>query len=431
MNFNLAGCASAAAIRLAAYQDGNGPWTVLTGTDSLFYPGNVFQRTAGLVYVLAGPGGSYSTNVVHFARTEMLNAIYNPCPLPAAGLNTMTAVVTNVGPTSQAFLGFGGAVAMATAATSLVTFNNVPDSAQDLFGASIDFSGASPNRFFLLHGITAANGTSAGTDNFLGANSGAATTSLVNTNIAAGETLAAMMSLHTGLSCRGGPLWTAANLPNPFNAPWIPAALTTATDFTALMVSATTATTSRTTEAYSNVPGSLQMPLPGLLTGASVTSSVVGTNKILNATVNIPADIMTPRGALVFSTAGQAQRVSVTTTSGFTIAVTGTTTFAFAIPDLRPIQGFLPAMLPAVGQPVTYSITAMPNAPTSPCAQGAKQTGRQRSSEPTKRRRQRWRCFPGNSIRTAPSHWDVFRGLTIAGMILVNTPGGPKPLRAA
>jgi hypothetical protein len=140
-----------------AAQDGNGAWTMLTGTNHV-YQYTLNSATGAYAYV-TGRVGSYQVNVQYGSKSDLTGNTIVFCAVPTSGTNTVTGTVAALGATGIASFGYGGVFAEAFSFAPTVTFNLVPDGTWDLVGYRQSAGAVSgTDRAYAQRGVVASNG---------------------------------------------------------------------------------------------------------------------------------------------------------------------------------------------------------------------------------------------------------------------------------
>ncbi len=336
-----------------AAQDGNGAWTMLTGTNHV-YQYSLNSGTGAYAYV-TGSAGSYQVNVQYGSKSDLTSNTIVFCAVPIVGTNTVTGTVAGLGATDIGSFGYGGVFASAFSFSPNVTFNHVPDGTWDLVGYRQGVGAVSAtDRAYAQRGILASNGLSLGTLDFNGANSFAPMAATMTiTNPGAGETIDASMLYLTDAACHLSPLWTATSLPAAFTAYGFPAAQQVATDYHGLFVQASTTTSYRLHAESFHTFGNRNVTLPALLSGVTVTTSGAAYT-MAQIMFNTPTDLVAPFASLTYNNVGDTHQVTVGAAPSL---VTGAT-YTLAMPDFNGVAGWNNSWAPPTGQTIEWSLDA-------------------------------------------------------------------------
>ncbi len=336
-----------------AAQDGNGAWTMLTGTNHV-YQYTLNSATGAYAYV-TGSAGSFQISVQYGSKADLTNNTIVFCASVTTGSNTVTGTVAGLGLTDFASFGYGGVPATAFSFAPNVTFNHVPDGTWDLVGYRQSIGALSAtDRAYAQRGIMASNGLSLGTLDFNGANSFAPMPATMTiTNPGGGETLSAGLLYLTDAACHLATLWSATSLPATFTAYGFPAARQTATDYHGLFVQASTNTSYRADAESFHTFGDRSITLPALLSGVSVTTSGAAYT-MAQVMFNAPTDLVAPFASLTYNDIGDAHQVTV----GASGSVLSGATNTLATPDFSGVAGWNNSWAPPTGQTIEWSLDA-------------------------------------------------------------------------
>ena len=336
-----------------AAQDGNGAWTMLTGTNHV-YQYTLSSGTGAYAYV-TGSAGVYQVNVQYGSKADLTSNTIVFCGAVTTGSNTVTGTVAGLGATDFASFGLGGVSAISFSASPSVTFNNVPSGTWDLVGYRQNFGTVSAtDRAYAQRGITVSNGLSLGTLDFNGANSFAPMPATMTiTNLGAGESVDANMFYLTDASCHLASLWSATAVGGTFTAYGFPAAKQSATDFHGLLVTASTLNSYRLDGESFHTFGDRNITLPALLSGVTVTTSGSAYN-MAQVSFTAPTDVANPYTTLTYNDVGDSHQVSITATS----SVLSGATWMLAMPDFSSVAGWNNSWAPPASQTIEWNLDA-------------------------------------------------------------------------
>jgi hypothetical protein len=127
----------------AAYQDGNGPWTVVPiVNNSVTFP--ISSARGGVVYVTSTAPNVYVTNYFYGAAAELGASGAQPCP-PVPATKVVNGSVANVGANEVAYVGLAAAGKPVTPPTLNFTLQNVAEGVTDLIATRVAQVVALPN----------------------------------------------------------------------------------------------------------------------------------------------------------------------------------------------------------------------------------------------------------------------------------------------
>ncbi len=336
-----------------AAQDGNGAWTMLTGTNHV-YQYTLSSGTGAYAYV-TGSAGVYQVNVQYGSKADLTSNTIVFCGAVTTGSNTVTGTVAGLGATDFASFGLGGVSAISFSASPSVTFNNVPSGTWDLVGYRQNFGTVSAtDRAYAQRGITVSNGLSLGTldfnwGQFLRADAG-------DDDDHQSRRRGIRRRQHVLPDGRGLPLaslWSATALGGTFTAYGFPAAKQSATDFHGLLVTATTLNSYRMDGESFHTFGDRNITLPALLSGVTVTTSGSAYN-LAQVSFNAPTDVATPYTTLSYNDIGDSHQVSISATS----SVLSGATWMLAMPDFSSVAGWNNSWAPPASQTIEWNLDA-------------------------------------------------------------------------
>lgn len=148
-----------------AYQDGNGPWTQVTGSGDT-YTFNVASSTAGVAIATAPSGGGSGVFVLYATQSEFVSGdLSDVCDVVSTG-KTVTGSVSGITPANgeQATVSLGDATTQASA-DGPVTFQAVPSGNLDLVGFKSSLNDAT-DRMIFMRDLNPADGGDIGTIDF-------------------------------------------------------------------------------------------------------------------------------------------------------------------------------------------------------------------------------------------------------------------------
>jgi hypothetical protein len=283
-----------------AYQDGNGPWTPVTGASGV-YSFNITAATGGYTYVIL-LGSVTQTVVQYYTRSEMTTAPINLCSAGSA-TKTVNGTVAGLGTTDFANLWLGGGSGIAPG-NGAFSINNVQSGTHDFVAyrhdSLLDATGTgNPDRAVIRRDQSIAAGGSIGNVDFNAGDSFAAATATLMVNGAAGgERLTHGMAYYTTAACTYASLYTFAGLQSTstFTVAGIPTGMQRNTDFHQTYVTGITQasavappTETRTILEWFRVLGNRTVTLPTAMPMPTITT-LAGPYKRLQAVYTVPGD---------------------------------------------------------------------------------------------------------------------------------------------
>ncbi|MEO8450961.1 MAG: hypothetical protein ABI647_14285, partial [Gemmatimonadota bacterium] len=354
---SFAGCNATLKAVWLAYQDGNGAWTRVIGTNDV-YQFNIAQSKAGVAYVVLGTGTASSLRVFYYSQSEITSAPLTFCvPATIKTLNGTVANLSGIG--TFADISFGGTT-IAALANGPFQITTAKDGLNDLVGWMHSSTAPSTDRGFINRGLNPANNGSLGTVDFTGANSFAALAAAVTvTNSLGGaEQLVQGMAYYTGTganACTTAQLYSSAGVTTPnLTVYGVPAANQVATDYHSISIFAhITGTGTRILqEDFQDLTTRAAQPfaLPPAL--APTVTDAGGPYKRLMLVLPRPAEYNLVAGLQYFSTASKI--VALTATNGWI----GGSTATLTTPDLSALAGWDNTWVPATADVVSWSAIA-------------------------------------------------------------------------
>jgi hypothetical protein len=187
-------CESSGLPSWVAIQDGNGPWTAVTGVGGQ-YAFQIDQANGGVAWVVPDGAGGFTLQVFFGARDELITYGVDRCDGRVGGGRTVTASVPGLGPTDVTVVTLGGVlpVSAPNLAEPNITFRGVPTGTVDLLGgrSALDLGTLqiTPSRMYIQRGLNPADGGSVGAIDFMGANGFAPVVSGLTVTGAGGESI--------------------------------------------------------------------------------------------------------------------------------------------------------------------------------------------------------------------------------------------------
>lgn len=356
-----------------ASQDGDGPWTRVTGANDV-YEFDVSAQRGGFAYVTQN-GPLFQVFVVYYSRTELTSGI-DFCPPPGTG--TATGTVQGLGPTDLASIWLAGGAASASVNTPSFTINAMRSGTHDLIAwrSPILTLSGSPHRGIIRRDQNIPSGGSVGTLDFEGAESFAPATAdvtLQGTN--PGETLIQGMSYYTGAQCTYASLYQAQAGSAQMQSFGVPAGMQRPSDFHQIAVTGINGSTStRTVQEWFHTLEDRTIDMPPEVPVPALTT-LPAPYRRLQATFTLPGvytfgaafsytDVMTARNANVFASN----------------AWLGTQNVVLAMPDLSDVDGWDNTWAPATTGNLNWFVQATASNITSSntCEEGRRIIASQR-----------------------------------------------------
>lgn len=355
-----------------AFQDGNGAWTQVTPTNSV-YQFTLTSSKGG--YAFATVSGANSTvGVVLVTKAE----IGGGTPVvfcPPQVLKNVNVTVTGLAAADVAFVALGGASNFAQSSTpNPISLNGVQSGLQDLVAYRTATLGppAASDRAIITRGLNVANGGSAGTLDFVG---GPLITPVAATitvaGVVAGDALSGSMQYFTGApgSCTIASLYSipssTAAARNLFG---IPAASQQPNDLHSISLTGINGSTTRSILQSFHSFVDQTITLGANLPTPTVTSPAQAGYKRLQAVGTIPVDYPTS-ASLTYTQQGTAKSAVITATLGWLGSTAATLTF----PDFSAVSGWDNSWVPAAGSTVDWTFMATDiNYTGQPCTEGAR-----------------------------------------------------------
>jgi hypothetical protein len=364
-NVSFAFCDNVGIPTWLAVQDGNGPWTRVTGDAQNVYRFQINSERAGIAWVDAD-ANSTELQILYYSRAELLLIGPDQCG-GTGGFKTVNGSVPGLAPTQAAFVTLGGASAqlIGSQGQTAFTLNDVVDGPQDLVATRTNFNlqalGLLPDRMIIRRNLNPANGSTLPPLDFAGEGFDPVTANGTINGLAAGE-----QSIVTGLFSteRGGLGTSYAGILGGANITWwgVPTARLESGDLHYLQVSAV-----NTTNPPVGIPPNTRQVGLGLREVTNFTTtlgpayavptiSTVATAPYvrLRATWTIQSEY----NRSVFVSLAQAAALdsrftSIILSDGY---LNGTTTGDVAMPDFTGVDGWNNAWGLVAGQEVTWTL---------------------------------------------------------------------------
>jgi uncharacterized membrane protein len=362
---DFSGCPVADRAVWLAYQNGTGPWIPVAGGGDV-YSFNITSSRGGLAYVLLGAGGTSSVLVQYMTQAEFTAGTLTFCP-PSTG-KTVNGTAAGVDLTDIAWISLGGGFAQVTGVGSPnFQIKGVQNGTQDLVGYRQSFIGGAESAI-IRRDQDIAPGGSVGTVDFAGVEAFVPGNATITVNgLVGGETLSQGMFyqvancmaalLYIGADAGAGPSFTASG---------IPGAKQRVSDYHGILVSATTASASRSITEYFHALSARTLTLGAAMPTPAVTS-LGGPYKRLQAVFTLPTDYQSST-AFVYSDAG-GKSVSLSATFGYL----GGAATTLGLADYSGLAGWDNAWAPASASSVDWNaIGSGGNVTGSVCAENAR-----------------------------------------------------------
>ena len=364
-----------------AYQDGNGAWTPVTGTNGV-YNFNITAATGGYTYVIL-QGSVTQTVVQYLTRSEMTSAPINLCPSGAA-TKTVNGTVTGMGATDLANFWLGGGAGSSNL-NGAFSMTKVQSGTHDFIAYRRSFtSGGNPDRAVIRRDQNIAAGGSVGSVDFNAGDSFAPSNATITVNsVAAGEGITHGMAYYTNPACTYATLYAFIGThPTPFTASGIPTGMQRATDFHQIYVTGVTQasptappTATRTVQEWFRVLGNRDVALPAAMPAPTITT-LPGPYKRLQAAYTVPADYQL--NTIFAYTEGSGMRfASVSASLGYL----GSPNATLAMPNFDGLANWNNAWPPASNSTGTWFTNANGNnlGAAGICVENARVVGATRS----------------------------------------------------
>lgn len=319
-----------------AYQDGNGAWSRVTGTNNVYR--FTINQSKGAVAWTTGSG----VYIWLMTRAELTNGI-QACE--TAGTKRVTGTVAGVTANDYPYVSLGNSQSP-TILGGAWTIDRVLSGPQDLI--AYRQSQTTPRvgeRAVIRRDLDIPNNGSAGVVDFNGAESFAPVAATVTVNgLVADDQLNSQMNYWSTAACSWAILHVKQGLTSPFTTTGIPAAQQRPTDFHNLMVTGNSPTQgTRAVQHSFNVLGDRTVTLPTPVPLPTVTV-LAGSYRRLQAAISVPAEY---DSHTMFSywqgVAGSAMTMLATA------AWVGGTSTTLAFPDLSGVAGWNNAWAAAAG----------------------------------------------------------------------------------
>ncbi|MEZ4456493.1 MAG: hypothetical protein R2882_08085 [Gemmatimonadales bacterium] len=320
-----------------AYQDGNGPWTRITGVGAV-YTFSITSPTAAFAYVIRQGGSSATTTVVKYqTRAEMSATPITFCPPSTIGTKIVNGSVTGLTGSQVVFLAMGGST-IATPSPLFPTYTlvGVRDGDRDLVAYRFAGLPGAADRVIIRRDLNLATGGSIPALDFAAAEAETvASAPLTVAGLNSGDGMLETMTYLVRPSCDASMMYQAGVSLTTHPMYGVPAAKQRADDYHLLRIDAATATFSRRVEESFQAIGPRTITLGGSV-GSPAVTVLPGAYKRLSATFGFPLEYT--GGALVryLQTTGVPRIVELWATAGW-IANTTTT---MAMPEFTGITGW-------------------------------------------------------------------------------------------
>jgi len=355
-----------------AYQDGNGPWTVVTPVSNK-YSFNIAGARGGITYVLSG---TTSDVIVQYLSKAEFGTGSVQCPSVGV-LKTVNGTVAGVGATEAAFVSLGGGTSFVY--SFLVGFPNfqitaVQNGTYDLVASHTpSLSGVIADKAIIHRGLNIANGGSVGTLDFGSVDAFALDNATITISGLVGGEQVTQGVTYQAAACYGGPLYNGVSVTgSSYTAAGVPAADQNATDFHGFSVYVHDPATNltRTTSQFYHALGDRTLTLAAVFPTPTVTSLGGGSPpyKRLQAVYTLPTDYEQSTG-LTYTD----QVTNNTVLIQATFAYLGSTSVTLALSDYSALAGWNNAWAPASANTADWSVAGGGgNATSGFCSEGAR-----------------------------------------------------------
>ncbi len=372
VTWNFSACGSTLQPVWLAYQDGTGPWTVVTPVNNV-YTFTITTR-GGITYVLAPTGTNSTVLVQYFTKAELgTGTVF--CPTPGV-LKTVNGTVAGVGNTEAAHVSLGGGSAFVTAfSTGFPNFQitSVANGTQDLVASHRPSFTGIADKAIIRRGLNIPdNGSVGATLDFGGVEAFSLNTATITvTGLTGTETSLSQGMNYQVAGCEGGPLyssvpWTGSS----FTAAGVPAAQQVASDYHGISLFAHDAASgeTRSTTQYFQTFGASTVALPSVFPTPTVTS-LGGPYKRLQAVYTLPTDYQQSTSLNYNDQVSTGRAVSMTAT----FAYLGSTAVTFALADYSALAGWDNNWAPASANTADWTVSGSGgNATSGLCAAGTR-----------------------------------------------------------
>ncbi len=326
----------------AAYQDGDGAWTQVTGTAQGAYNFSVSSARGAFAFATAS-GTQAMVSIIRMTRAEMTAAPQDYCATVPSGSKFINGSVTGLSAGDVAHMSLGGAT-VSRSSNQVFSIVGILNGTFDLVAFRKSNLAVSPNssRGVIRRDLDVANASTIPVIDFGAAESFAAgTASFTVPNFAAGESLALTMSYRTGPACTYASLYQIAPLgqaASPVQVDGIPAAVQRPADSHQLSITAITgsplATAARLVQENFGALANRTMTLPPPL-GVPVITTLPGAYKRLQGVYQLP-DVFTSGTSFLYSSTRPIRTVVMSATAGWV----GGTSATMAMPDFSGVAGW-------------------------------------------------------------------------------------------
>ena len=324
-----------------AYQDGlTGTWQRVTETTAGVYTFAYGQPQVGITTVTT-EGSKIVTEIQYYGLSEVTAAAAAECTdNPVPGTKTLSGSISGLAAATEvATVSMGSALSSAaTQSTPAFTINKVPNGPLDLIAVRASLAPSSTLRVLLTRGVNAASGASLGTlDLAGGASFVPATGSITLTAPNDGPIQASNVFTTANGSAASFP--TSSNLSSGVASPYqgVPDAQLIASDlqeFTASQIVGTTI--SRFIARFTRGPTTLSLTMPSDPGAPTITNVAGSPYARATASGSLPAAFNTLI-TISFDQAARNRLWSITATAS---GRSGTTSYAFTLPDFSAVPGW-------------------------------------------------------------------------------------------
>ena len=326
----------------AAYQDGDGAWTQVTGTLQGAYNFNISGARGSFAFATAS-GTQAAVTVIRMTRAEITAAPQDYCSQLPGATKFINGSVAGLAAGDNAQIWLGGA-GVSRSNNQVFSIVGIANGAQDLVAFRRSNLAVSPNpsRGIIRRDLDAANASTLPVVDFGAAESFApGTASFSVPNFAAGESMALTMAYRTGAACTFAQLYQVAmtgQAASPVAVEGIPASARRASDTHVATITAVTGsplpTAARLVQENFGALANRTMTLPPPL-GVPAITTPAGPYKRLQGVYQLP-DVFTGGTSFQYFSLSPIRTVVISATAAWV----GGTTATMAMPDFSGVAGW-------------------------------------------------------------------------------------------
>ncbi len=350
-----------------AAQNGNGPWTQVVPTGTV-YSFNITESRGAVAFV-TGSGGSSAVAVQYYSQAEWLGIhTLELCGDTQTGGKTLTAQTAGLGGfTSSATVTIGGGTGTANFAQTLASIEGVANGTFDLVAYRGDLVAGpgSNDRIIIRRDINTgaiANGGSVGPTLDFGAAEAvapASATATINGGLLGGESIIHTMAYYTGTGCNVHMLYGLGQASSAsFPIYGVPAAQQRPTDRHSLFLTASNfpgggqAGTARGASVFMDGLSATSVTLPGTI-AALTPGSESGPYRRFRFQYTLPTGATASATAMYLTVGGSSQAISLMASAAYL----GGTAVDLTTPDFSGVAGWNNAWAPATGSTGTWTVS--------------------------------------------------------------------------